>query len=169
MSWIDDLYAAWGREYPHLDVSALPPMVRLARLSILIDAFQHEVLEPFELTPGDYGVLAALRRAGSPYQLSPTLLTSRLQRSSGGITKMLKRLEDRGFVKRAPDPDDRRGSLVRLTKSGLAVQERIFNAFLTASDDVFAPLGRKSLRTADQGLAQVLEAFERWASAEESS
>ena len=104
MDWIDDLAAAWKREYPKLDVSTFPPMVRLARLGLLIEYFQQEVLEPFELSSGDYGVLAALRRAGAPYALNPSQLTSRLERSSGGMTKILKRLEERGLVKRSPDP-----------------------------------------------------------------
>ena len=98
MDWIDELGTAWQREYPGVDVSTLPPLVRLARLSLLIEAFQHEVLAPFELTPSDYGVLAMLRRAGKPYQLSPSDLTSRLERSSGGMTKILKRLEAGGLV-----------------------------------------------------------------------
>ena len=62
MGWIDDLSTAWEREYPDLDTSTFPPMVRLARLSVLIEGFQQAVLSPFELSSGDYGVLAALRR-----------------------------------------------------------------------------------------------------------
>ena len=72
IDWIDELSQAWQREYPQLDASALPPLVRLARLAILIESFQVDVLEPFELTPGDYSVLAALRRAGTPYALNPS-------------------------------------------------------------------------------------------------
>ena len=102
MGWIDDLSTAWEREYPELDTTTFPPMVRLARLSVLIESFQQSVLAPFALSSGDYGVLAALRRAGHPYQLSPSKLYSRLERSSGGMTKILKRLEDQKLVKRAP-------------------------------------------------------------------
>ena len=83
MGWIDDLARAWRREYPGRDVTPLPPLVRLARLGVLLEAFQHEVLAPFELTPADYGVLALLRRAGQPYELTPSRLTSNLRRSSG--------------------------------------------------------------------------------------
>ena len=160
MDWIDDLRGAWGREYPDVDVASLPPMVRLARLAVLIEAFQKVVLEPLELTASDYAVLAALRRAGKPYELSPSRLTSRLERSSGGMTKMLKRLEERGWVRRSPDPDDGRGFRIRLTRSGLAMQEQVFHAFLSASDDLFAPLGRAELRATDASLRKVLDAFE---------
>jgi DNA-binding MarR family transcriptional regulator len=160
MDWIDQLSEAWTREYPDLDTSALPPLVRLARLALLIETFQLDVLEPFELTPGDYAVLAALRRAGKPYASNPTELTSRLQRSSGGMTKMLKRLEERGLVARVPDPEDGRGSVVSLTKQGLAVQDRVFHAFLTASGELLGSLPATRRREAERGLRGLLEAFE---------
>ena len=124
MDWIDALGEAWEREYPGVDVSTLPPLVRLARLSLLIESFQQEVLEPFELTRSDYGVLAMLRRAGAPYEASPSDLTNRLLRSSGGMTKILKRLASAGYVERIPDPADGRVSWVRLTAAGHEVQDR---------------------------------------------
>jgi DNA-binding MarR family transcriptional regulator len=160
MDWIDEIGAAWKREYPGMDVSTLPPLVRLARLALLIESFQHEVLEPFELTPGDYGVLAMLRRAGRPYQLSPSSLTSRLERSSGGMTKILKRLEQRGLVVRSPDPADGRGSLVSLTREGREVQDRVFHAFVAATQELLVPLSDTRLREADRSLRALLDAFE---------
>ena len=157
MGWIDDLSTAWDREYPGLDTATLPPMVRLARLSVLIETFQQAVLSPFELSSGDYGVLAALRRAGNPYELSPSKLYSRLQRSSGGMTKILKRLEDQCLVKRVPDPSDGRGSLVSLTKEGLDVQEQVFNAYLSATQDLLEPLSETELGEADRMLTVLLD------------
>jgi DNA-binding MarR family transcriptional regulator len=160
MTWIDDLSTAWDREYPDLDVRTLPPMVRLARLSVLIESFQNEVLEPFELTPSDYGVLAALRRSGAPYEMSPSKLYSRLERSSGGMTKILKRLDEQGLVTRSKDPEDGRGSLVALTPAGVDVQERVFNAFLSATQDLLQDVSVSELRVVDGALQQLLDAFE---------
>ena len=158
--WIDELGVAWRREYRGVDTEALPPLVRLARLSMLLESFESEVLRPFELARSDYGVLAMLRRAGSPYQLSPGELTGRLDRSSGGMTKILKRLEEAGLVRRLPDPDDGRGSLVSLTKAGLELQDRVFHAFLAASQDLLAPLSAAKLRETDRALRTLLGVFE---------
>jgi DNA-binding MarR family transcriptional regulator len=160
MGWIDDLSTAWEREYPDLDTSSFPPMVRLARLGVLMEGFQQAVLTPFELSSGDYGVLAALRRAGEPYQLSPSKLYSRLQRSSGGMTKILKRLEEQALVERAPDPEDGRGSLVSLTKRGLEVQDHVFKAFLSATQDLLDPLSETELKDTDAVLRNLLDTFE---------
>jgi DNA-binding MarR family transcriptional regulator len=160
MGWIDDLSTAWEREYPDHDTTTFPPMVRLARLAVLIESFQQLVLSPFELSAGDYGVLAALRRAGPPYGLSPSNLYSRLERSSGGMTKNLKRLEERGLVKRAPNPKDGRGSVISLTKEGLDLQEQIFNAFLSATGDLLEPLSSGELEQTDRTLQTLLDVFE---------
>jgi len=160
MHWLDELSSAWRREYPDLDTSVLPPLVRLANLAILSEAFQHEVLAPFDLGPSDYGVLAALRRAGGSYALSPSELYGRLARSSGGMTKILKRLEEQGLIRRSPDPEDGRGSRVSLTKKGLDVQDRVFAALLTASQDLLAPVATTQLREIDRSLRVLLDAFE---------
>jgi len=161
LGWIDDLSSAWEREYPGLDTATFPPMVRLARLSVLIEGFQQSVLAPFELSSGDYGVLAALRRAGHPYELNPSQLYSRLQRSSGGMTKILNRLEDQALVKRSPDPKDGRGSVVSLTKEGLDIQEQVFHAFLGTTRELLEPLSSTKLRETDRVLQGLLDIFEQ--------
>jgi DNA-binding MarR family transcriptional regulator len=127
---------------------------------LLIEAFQHEVLAPFELTPSDYSVLAMLRRAGTPYRLSPSDLTSRLERSSGGMTKILKRLEAGALVERTPDPRDGRGSLVKLTRAGRSVQDRVFKAFVAATRKLLAPMPAATLRETDRSLRVLLDVFE---------
>ena len=160
MDWIDDLSRAWSREYPDFDTASFPPLVRLARLGLLIERFQQEVVAPFEISAGDYGVLAALRRAGRPYALKPSNLYVRLHRSSGGMTKTLKKLEEQGLVERSPDPNDGRGSLVSLTSAGLALQDEIFQAFLLASQSLLAPLSESRLSADDEALRELLAIFE---------
>ena len=65
-------------------------------------------------------MLAALRRAGPPYELSPGRLLRETLVTSGTMTNRVDRLAARGFVERYPDPDDRRGVIVRLTPEGKA-------------------------------------------------
>ena len=105
-------------------------------------------------------VLAALRRAGAPYSLKPSQLYSRLRRSSGGMTKILKRLEASGLIERSPDPDDGRGSHVRLTDRGLSLQDRVFHAFVSATSSLMGPLSSHQLKNADVSLGEILQVFE---------
>ncbi len=160
--WIDEFSAAWAREYPATDTSSLLLLTRLARLNILIDAFQQEALVPFELTPNDYAVLAALRRAGSPYQRSPSQLYTDLERSSGGMTKMLKRLENMGFVERAPDPSDGRSNLVVLTPLGMKLEEEVFRVFLSRTHDLLAELSESKKKEIDDSLRSFLGTIEKY-------
>ena len=79
------------------------------------------MFEPLGLNDGDYGLLAALRRAGGSFQLTPTELARHMMMTSGGTTAAIDRLERKGFAVRVPNPADRRGSLVRLTDAGREV------------------------------------------------
>lgn len=169
MEWLDDITRGWDSEYPDLDLSDLPPLVRVARLGVLIEAFQHDVLEPFGLSPSDYGVLAALRRSGPPYALNPSQLYSLLRRSSGGMTKILKRLEQAELVERTPDPEDGRGSRVSLTPRGLSLQDRVFHAFVAATGSLLSPLPAHKLEAAEAALGDLLEVFEARASERRSA
>src|ERR671930_502664 len=81
----------------------------------LIEAWQRE--RP-DLDSWEFDVLAALRRAGAPYRLSPGRLLKETLVTSGTMTNRLARLAARGLVERLPDPHDRRGVLVQLTDAG---------------------------------------------------
>ena len=160
--WLGNFAEAWAREYPAADTSGMLIITRLARLSILIQAFQSEALEPFELTPNDYAVLAALRRAGPPYRLSPSTLYTDLERSSGGMTKMLNRLESLGLIERAPDPDDGRGTLVALTPSGIDLEEEVFRVFLSRTHDLIGSISDSKRKEIDETLRTFLDTIEKY-------
>lgn len=152
LDWVDELTRSWEKEYPQLDFSSLLPLVRLVRMSSLTDTFQSNVLEPFELTASDYGVLAALQGAGQPYTLSPSQLHDQLWRSSGGMTKILKRLEKSGLVERRPDSEDGRKIRVTLTSRGLSLHDRVFRAFAIASNRLLTKLTDQQKTEIDRGL-----------------
>jgi DNA-binding MarR family transcriptional regulator len=65
-----------------------------------------------------FDVLAALRRAGPPYQLTPTALMRTALVTSGAITQRLDRLEERGLITRERSRDDGRAVVVSLTGAG---------------------------------------------------
>jgi DNA-binding MarR family transcriptional regulator len=159
--WVEDFSKSWAREYPDAtDTSGLLLITLLARLSVLIESFQEEILEHFELMPSDYAVLAALRRAGTPYELAPNQLYTSLERSSGGMTKMLKRLEGLGLVKRVRDLQDRRSKLVRLTSAGKKLEEEAFEAFLSSTHELLGPVSPSDLRTIDDAIRKLVAIIE---------
>jgi len=120
-------YAAgqWAREMPGLDTG---PMVLLGRLGETAMVIARDQLNPlfagFGLQPGEFDVLATLRRSGAPFALTPTELYEVAMISSGSMTNRIDRLEKAGLIERRPNPADKRGTLVALTANGLAVIEK---------------------------------------------
>lgn len=115
---VDRIVAQWRHERPDLDPSAKEISGRIIRLEGLFQQRYGEVLAEVGVGRSDYGILVALRRAGSPFRLTPTELTKARMITSGGLTPALDRLERRGWITRAANPADRRSMFVQLTDEG---------------------------------------------------
>lgn len=115
---VDRLVAAWARERPDLDVRPLEVLSRVTRLARHLDRARRTAFAAHDLETWEFDVLAALRRTGRPYALSPGQLLAQTMVTSGTMTNRVDRLETRGLVQRLPDPADRRGVRVRLTPRG---------------------------------------------------
>lgn len=117
---VDDIIAAWRRERPDLPVEAMEVWSRVTRLSRRLDRARSRACATAGLEIWEFDVLAALRRAGEPYRLSPGALLAELEVTSGTMTNRVSRLADRGLVERRPNPEDGRGVIVVLTTQGCA-------------------------------------------------
>jgi DNA-binding MarR family transcriptional regulator len=137
---VDHLVEQWARERPHLDTSLLRLSARLVRLSRYLDREVADHLAPSGLNDGEQNVLAALRRAGPPHELTPTELYRSLLVSSGAMTNRLDRLESAGLLVRIPDEADRRRIRVRLTEEGREVIDAALDELLGALPAFFAGL-----------------------------
>ncbi|CAB4886781.1 MAG: MarR family transcriptional regulator [Actinobacteria bacterium] len=115
---VDHLVAAWRRERPDLDVTPLEVLSRVSRLARHLDLARRAAFNAVGLETWEFDVLAALRRAGDPYTLSPGQLGGQTLVTSGTMTNRVDRLESRGLVRRERDPADRRGVSVVLTDEG---------------------------------------------------
>ncbi len=115
---VDALVSAWSRERPDLDVAPLEVLSRVTRLARHLDLARRESFETHGLEPWEFDVLAALRREGDPYTLSPGRLLQVTLVTSGTMTNRIDRLASQGLVERAPDPRDGRSVQVRLTATG---------------------------------------------------
>ena len=123
MDEVDRIAAAWQRERPDLDVSPLQVLSRVTRLARYLDRARSAAFARHELETWEFDVLAALRRSGAPYRLSPGQLVAQTMVTSGTMTNRIDRLAGRGLVRRLPDPADGRGVMVRLEDSGRALAD----------------------------------------------
>jgi DNA-binding MarR family transcriptional regulator len=157
---IDWIVAQWRRERPDVDTSALALLGRLFRAAHLADLALAKGLAGHGLQPGWFDLLAALRRAGPPHELKPTDLMEATMLSSGGMTKRLDRLVEAGLVKRRPDPDDRRGTLVRLTRKGRASIDRALETHISNEERLLRLLNAAERRSLDRALRRLLSSLE---------
>jgi DNA-binding MarR family transcriptional regulator len=153
---IDRLVAQWKRERPDLDVSASHTLTRITRLALLQAASFAPVFARYGLTWGEHLVLAALRRAGPPFRMTPTKLFNSLLLSSGAMTNRLDRLEEMGLVRRLPDPSDRRGRLVELTAKGRRLVDKAVVDHVADEDKLIAPLNRSERKQLEELLRKLL-------------
>jgi DNA-binding MarR family transcriptional regulator len=137
---VDRITDAWRRERPDLDVSPLQVLSRVSRLSRMLDHARRQAFAGHGVETWEFDVLAALRRAGDPYALSPGQLGAQTLVTSGTMTNRIDRLEGRGLVRREPDPNDRRGVRVVLTETGRACVDAAFVDLVAREQQLLASL-----------------------------
>jgi DNA-binding MarR family transcriptional regulator len=137
---VDRLVAAWRRERPDLDVEPMQVLSRISRLARQLDRARRKAFADHELEPWEFDVLAALRRSGVPYELSPGRLLDETMVTSGTMTNRVDRLEGKGLVERLPDPGDRRGVRVRLTEAGRRAVDDALGELLAREQSLLAVL-----------------------------
>jgi DNA-binding MarR family transcriptional regulator len=140
---VDQVLEQWRRERPDLDVTPMGIIGRISRAERLIDEHMKAACTKFNLERWGFDVLATLRRAGKPYELTPTQLYNSLMLTSGAMTNRIDRLEAAGLVERLHCPADRRGVLVSLTKDGLKLIDKAVTAHMEVEEAMLASLSLK--------------------------
>jgi DNA-binding MarR family transcriptional regulator len=157
---VDAILEQWLRERPDLDATPMAVIGRISRAAQLVQRRLEQVFEEHGLTGGLFDVLAALRRSGDPYELSPTELFATTMVTSGGMTKRLDRLEELGLVERRDDPRDRRGVVVRLTADGKTLIDRALTSHLANEEAILSVLSQAERRRLADLLRKLLRSIE---------
>lgn len=156
---VDDLVEAWARERADLDLTPVEVFSRIGRLARHLDLARKDAFAASGVESWEFDVLAALRRAGDPYELSPGRLLRETLVTSGTMTNRVDRLTTRGLVERLPDPNDRRGVLVRLTPEGKSTVDAAFEALLDAERALMPDLDAEDREQLATLLRRLLEPF----------
>lgn len=122
---------------PH---SALKLWIVLSRAHGAVEAHARADVARHGLTLAEFGILEALFHKGP-------MLLGEVQRkilvSSGGVTYLIDRLEDKGLVERRACPHDRRASYAALTPAGEELIDTIFPEHTRAVENALAGLDQR--------------------------
>ncbi|UAB88235.1 MarR family transcriptional regulator [Ruegeria sp. SCSIO 43209] len=120
MDHIDRIISQWNKARPDLDVGPMETIGRLSRLAAQLRKEMDKTWKVYGLNLASFDVLATLRRSGKPEGLSPGELLDLTMVTSGTMTNRIDQLVKAGLVERAPNPEDKRGFLIRLTRDGFS-------------------------------------------------
>lgn len=141
---LDDLIDQVATIKPELDLSGLAITGRILRLAVRLEGARSRLLDPFDLTVGEFDVLATVRRSGS---ITAAEICQAVMITAGGMTKRLDRLEGRGLLQRAADPADRRSAHIVLTAKGTQLTDDVYRVIVEVETHlVTAELGGAELR-----------------------
>jgi DNA-binding MarR family transcriptional regulator len=160
MEDIDRVVAQWGEQKPHLDTEPMAILGRFLRLQKHIEAEISACHKQFDLTMGEFDVLATLRRNGKPYTLTPSVLLSSMMLTSGAMTNRLDKLESKDLIARVHSTEDRRSVSVGLTEKGLVTIDEVIEVHVKIQHKLVANLSDTELPELNQLFKTWLAGFE---------
>jgi DNA-binding MarR family transcriptional regulator len=111
-------------------------------------------LEPWGLTPHES---RALRVVGQHEPTRPGVVAQHLRIAPRSVTDVVDSLEERGLVARAPDPSDRRATIVSLTARGRTVLDELDAARRADHESYFADLSERDRETLTRILGRLVD------------
>ena len=95
----------------------------------------------YNINQSDLDVLASLYYiSDGSYTMSPTQLYDVMLFSSGGMTKLLKKLESRELIERVENKYDKRSKLVKITQKGIEITIEALKGIVSLEDEYFSRL-----------------------------
>lgn len=152
--YLDDFYkrVQENKEYDIFTLS-LPMFLITKNLQINSDSFYKS---KYDLLHSDIDVLAALYFTNLEHSLTPTELYDATIFSSGGMTKVLKKLEEKNLIKRDISKIDKRKTLVTLTEKGaILIEDCVKNVSLKLKDS-FLVLSQKEQKELSKLLSKLI-------------
>ena len=117
---LDFLTENWAATRPEIDITPWGIWGRITRINEIFLSCVGRTLKGHALTYSEFQTLGALVLSGDPYEGNPNQIAAFNLLTSGGLANLLGRMEREGLIARRPDPEDRRGVIVRLTQTGLS-------------------------------------------------
>ena len=157
----DKLLSIRKKHWPESVTAVGELVVRVYRLNSLMQDSVAEQIAAHGLSFMEFEVLITLRGVPPPYEMIPTELYPAILISSGGLTKVLNSLQERGLITRAEGAADKRSKPVRLTAKGRTLAERVMAEVLESGHKmVLGGLSEAEVERATRLLHKLLTTLE---------
>ncbi len=137
--YIDKFYNTTAKK-PEFEVFSLTLPIALIQKNMYNET-EYFLKMNYDLLHSHIDVLASLHFNGKA--LSPTELYDAMLFSSGGMTKVLNKLEERNLIKREPSLNDKRSTLICLTKEGEELVQEAILKIAKEKEKIFDVLDEK--------------------------
>jgi DNA-binding MarR family transcriptional regulator len=143
-----DIYEAKTYE-PRQAVGSLLNRVRVA----LMDALEAELAE-FGVTAAQYVIFVSLSDGWAD---SASSICRTISYDPGAMTRMLDRLEQKGFLRRVPSPEDRRATRLELTPEGKALYPKLKASAMKVANRFLRGFTKAEAKQLEEFLRRMLE------------
>lgn len=127
------------------------------KLHRLFQDFNREEFRPYDLSTPQYAILVHASPEGVPL----SKISREMLADNSNLTRLVDRLEARGLVRRVPNPQDRRGTLVQLTPEGAALVAELRPRHRAAVEERMGHATPEQLRAIYEGLATIYAALKK--------
>lgn len=125
---------------------------------LLFEKGEEILSKEFLLSQSELDVLGALYYAGGEkHSLAPTQLYDIMLFSSGGMTKVLKKLEEKQYIQRVENSEDKRSKLVQITKLGIEVTIKALDKVISYEDTYLSKLDKSEQESFKKLLYKILD------------
>jgi DNA-binding MarR family transcriptional regulator len=159
---IDEMLDVWAREIPDLDPLTEGIVERIQILAWQFNQALDETLAEYDIDRRAFSLLGKLRKGGPPYQASAGRLAADLRLSTGALTNRLDRMEAAGLVRRLPDPEDRRGTIIEPTPLGHETWDKGVGAAARREFEAVSVLTESEKVELHDRLRQLMQSFPNW-------
>jgi len=142
------------------DLEKAPPVSRHGIIRLvnrvrveLIDALDRELAQ-FDITAAQLIVLASVANKEAD---SPAGLCKNISYDPGAMTRMIDRLEQKGLVRRNPNPEDRRATNLEITTAGRALYPQLLAAKESVQAQFLRGFSEQEVRVLEQLLNRMLD------------
>lgn len=157
---VDLVMAQWSVQRPDVDTSPMAVLARVTRLARLLERELREFVGRFDLEPGEFDVLATLRREGAAHGMPAGALLSASLVTAGAITNRIDRMAAKGLVERVPDAADRRVVRIKLTDRGARLVDGMLAEHMRQYARLLEPLDGDTRAVVADALRTLLEQCE---------